>query len=70
MDNSAETLETINPTIALLENNKNLTWKSMEADYDVDTVIILLSRAPVLPLSEEFTSGIYEDRMYIYNACG
>lgn len=48
----------------------------MEADYDVVTVLPLLFPALVLLFNEEFTSsqvlpsGIYEDRMYIYNVCG
>lgn len=52
------------------------TCVSMEADYDVVTVLPLLFPALILLFNEEFTSsqvlpsGIYEDRMYIYNVCG
>ena len=49
---------------------------SREADHYVLTVLLLLFPALILLFNEEVASsqvlpsGIYEDRMYIYNVCG
>lgn len=64
MDNSAKTLETIKSNDSSRETNTTKTCESVEADYDVDPVGLLLSYILVLSLRDLWRQDVCISIMY------